>query len=263
MNLVRSSEPPEGPAGSTIAQPAAVQAAAVQAAAVQPAAVQPAAVQPAAVQAAASESSETRVDPRMMAAWREWLAALATDAEAAIAAAHVYAELDGAVRDAWLDALSEDAPKLDVPAVAVYAPLLAVESDAGRRDRIHRAIGDDFEPPSRRNARALRGIAADGTRVVMLIARLYLDFVQVLSCRFSTQRGLVWVRHEPICRGEDVPCDEVCIEGTALEATPLKVVVEELAHAILAERRSDKAMPRALCGFAGLFDAQVDVDDLV
>lgn len=198
-----------------------------------------------------------------MAAWREWLAALATDAEAAIAAAHVYAELEPTARDAWLDALTEDAPKLEVPPVAVYAPLLAVESDPKRQGRIQDAIGDDFEPPSRRNASALRGIAADGTRVIMLIARLYLDFVQVLSCRFSMHRGLVWVRHEPICRAADVPRDDVCIEGTMLEATPLKVVVEELAHAILAERRSDKAMPAALCGFAGLFDAQVDVDDLV
>ena len=47
-----------------------------------------------------------------LAAWHEWLGALATDAEAAIAAAHVYGELGPEARDAWLDALHEDVPKL-------------------------------------------------------------------------------------------------------------------------------------------------------
>src|SRR5687767_15133516 len=56
-----------------------------------------------------------RVDPRILAAWHEWLTALASDAEAALAAAQVYAELGPEARDAWLDALAEDAPKLDVP----------------------------------------------------------------------------------------------------------------------------------------------------
>ena len=61
------------------------------------------------------------VDPRILAAWREWLVALATDAEAAMAAAHVYAELAPAVRDAWLDALVEDAKNLAAQASECYA----------------------------------------------------------------------------------------------------------------------------------------------
>ncbi len=56
--------------------------------------------------------SSALLDPRILAAWREWLAALATDAEAAIAAAHVYGELGPEAREAWLDVLAEDAPKL-------------------------------------------------------------------------------------------------------------------------------------------------------
>jgi hypothetical protein len=203
-----------------------------------------------------------KVEPRILEAWREWLAKLATDAEAAIAAAHVYAELEDEARDAWLDALTEDAPKIEVPAIAIYAPLLSVESDEARRTRIARAIGADFEPPSSRNASALRGIAKDGTRVVSLVSRLYLDFVQVLSCRFSMVSGLVWVRHEPLLRTTDAPKDGVIVEGIALEATPLKLVIEELAHAILAERRRDRPMPPALRGFAGLFDAHVDGDEI-
>src|SRR3954471_18458270 len=82
----------------------------------------------------------SHIDPRILAAWREWLGALATDAEAAIAAAHVYGELAPEARDAWLDALREDAPKLDVPKVAIYAPLLAVEVDPARRTRIEQEI---------------------------------------------------------------------------------------------------------------------------
>src|SRR5215218_8664375 len=81
------------------------------------------------------------IEPRILAAWRQWLGALATDAEAAIAAAHVYGELGPEARDAWLDALLEDEAKLEVPKVAIYAPLLAVEADEARRERIERAIG--------------------------------------------------------------------------------------------------------------------------
>src|SRR5262245_28843214 len=80
--------------------------------------------------------SAGHLDPRLLAAWHQWLAALATDAEAAIAASHVYGELASGARDAWLNALAEDAPRLAVPAVAIYAPLLAVESDPARRERI-------------------------------------------------------------------------------------------------------------------------------
>src|SRR5512145_1018128 len=71
-------------------------------------------------------------DPRLLAAWHEWLRALATDADAAIAAAQVYHDLPEQAREAWLDALTEDSPALAVPAVAIYAPLLAVEADPGR-----------------------------------------------------------------------------------------------------------------------------------
>jgi len=40
-----------------------------------------------------------RVEPRVRAAWRAWLSSLATDAEAAMAAAHLYAELPDDARD--------------------------------------------------------------------------------------------------------------------------------------------------------------------
>src|SRR5258708_28641233 len=76
------------------------------------------------------------LDPRVRAAWRTWLSALATDAEAAMAAALAYESLPDDGRDAWLDALEADAPTLHVPRIARYAPLLAGGGGAGRRARI-------------------------------------------------------------------------------------------------------------------------------
>lgn len=199
------------------------------------------------------------VDPRILAAWRQWLGALATDAEAAIAAAHVYGELAPEARDAWLDALREDAPKLDVPKVAIYAPLLSVEADPLRRERIEKAIGDDVEAPGDlTGVRALRGIAADGARVVALVSPLYLNFVRVLFCRYVSDEGFVWVRHDPILAAKDAPMDGAIVDGVLLEATPLNPVIEELAHAVLAQGRRGIELPRSLQLFANLFTAYVD-----
>jgi len=199
------------------------------------------------------------VDPRILAAWRQWLAALATDAEAAIAAAHVYGELAPEARDAWLDALREDAPKLDVPKVAIYAPLLSVESDPSRRERIEQAIGDDHDTPGDLSGvRALHGIASDGARVVALVSPLYLSFVRVLFCRYMCDEGFVWVRHDPILRAKDAPADGAIVDDVILEVTPLNPVIEELAHAVLAQGRRGIELPRSLQLFANLFTASVE-----
>jgi hypothetical protein len=202
-------------------------------------------------------------DPRMLAAWRQWLAALATDAEAAIAASHVYGELSPDARDAWLDALAEDMPRLNVPPIAIYAPLLVVESDPARCKRIERAIGDiPFSAAAMPSAVALRGISADSSRVVALIAPLYLRFVRVLWCRYTPDEGFAWARHDAILRSEDAPRDGSVLDGVHLEATPLKLVIEELAHAILAQRRRGAEMPACLHLFADLFNAQIEEDTL-
>jgi hypothetical protein len=201
------------------------------------------------------------VDPRMLAAWRQWLGALATDAEAAIAAAHVYGELAPEARDAWLDALREDAPKLDVPKVAIYAPLLSVEADPARRERIEQAIGGGLdEPTDLGDIRALRGIAPDGARVLALVSPLYLRFVRVLWCRYFSDEGFVWARHDPILGEQDAPSDGAIVDNVILEATPLNPVIEELAHAVLAQSRRGLEMPRSLHLFAHLFDARVEED---
>ncbi|HTN86461.1 MAG TPA: hypothetical protein VL242_22330 [Sorangium sp.] len=202
------------------------------------------------------------LDPRILAAWREWLAALATDAEAAIAAAHVYGELGPEAREAWLDVLAEDAPKLQVPPVAIYAPLLSVESDAARRERIEEAIGAGERASGPAGGFALRGIAAGGDRVVALVTPLYLRFVRVLWCRYLPEDGIAWARHDPIVRAEEAPGPGMLLDGAQLEATPIKLVIEELCHAILAQQRKGAELPPSLQLCADLFDAQLEGDPL-
>src|SRR2546426_6429367 len=103
---------------------------------------------------------EGAIEPRVMAAWRSWLAALATDAEAAIAAAMAYSSLADEARSAWLDALEVDAAVVEVPKIALYAPLLAVEADDARRARITEAMGE--APGPVRSVEAFRGETASG-----------------------------------------------------------------------------------------------------
>jgi hypothetical protein len=204
-------------------------------------------------------SSGPAAAPHVQSAWRSWLGALATDAEAAMAAALAYESLPADARGAWLDALDADAPTLEVPLVALFAPLLAVESDAGRRARIEARIASD--PHSRRagygQAQALRGVDPDGTHVCVIVAPLYLDFVQMIQCRYTPSGGFVTVRHDPLRHaGELTPVHEV--DGVLVEPTPLRCVIEELAHAVLADRRRQQATPPALASFAHLFGPHVD-----
>jgi len=218
-------------------------------------------------------ASDHDIDPRVRSAWRSWLSALATDAEAAMAAALAYESLPDEGRDAWLDALESDAPTLNVPKIALYAPLLAVEAQPERRARIEGAL----EQPSSSeesagvlstkdvltaDTRALSGVDGEGKHLCVIIAPLYLDFVEVLVCRYTPTGGFVTVRHEPMRHAADVPQgDRATIDGVAVEDTPLRVVVEELAHAILAERRAKRDAPAALTSFAHLFGPHLDDGD--
>jgi hypothetical protein len=198
-------------------------------------------------------------DEHVRSAWRSWLSALATDAEAAMAAALAYESLPAEGRDAWLDAIDADAADLQVPIVALYAPLLAVELDIARRDRIQEALAADPVPRTDgpADARALRGVARDGTHACVLVAPLYLDFVQVLRCHYTPSGGFVTVCHEPFRHAGDLPALGD-VDGVAVEPTPLRVVVEELAHAILADKREQRATPAALASFAHLFGPHLD-----
>ncbi|HEY2405992.1 MAG TPA: hypothetical protein VGI10_08315 [Polyangiaceae bacterium] len=197
---------------------------------------------------------DTRVDTRMVDAWCEWLDALATNAEAALAAAIAYRELDERARNHWLSALDQDTRRLSVPRIAVYAPLLAVESDPERRARITEAIGPlsaDVSP--RVGPQGLCGREADGARVAVLITPLYLDFVQVLACSYRAEHGFGWVRHDPIVDRTKAPRHGDRLDGVLLERTPLRSLIDDLALAVLAQHRSGREPPEALRVFADLF----------
>jgi hypothetical protein len=94
------------------------------------------------------------------------------------------------------------------------------------------------------------------------VSPLYLRFVRVLWCRYIPDEGFVWVRHDPILGEKDAPSDGVIVDNVILEATPLNPVIEELAHAVLAQGRRGIEMPRSLQLFAHLFDAHVEEDSL-
>ncbi len=205
-------------------------------------------------------SGQGGVDARAVSAWCAWLDALATDAEAALAAAMAYKDLDAASRENWLEALEQDAQRVGAPRVAVYAPLLAVETDSGRRERIAAAMGN-VDPSAAPVAPAygLRGTGARGLLVAAVVSPLYLDFVQVLACGFRTESGFEWVRHDPIVDRSRAPRDHSVIEGTPLEVRPLSGIIDELASAILAHRRAGRALPDALRLFADLFSPSAAV----
>lgn len=197
-------------------------------------------------------------DSRVLDAWCEWLGALATDAEAALAAAIAYRELDAKGRTSWLNALEQDSLRLNVPRIAVYAPLLAVESDPERRERITFAIGPaQIEATPRAAVQALWAVRPDGTRIATIIVPLYLDFVQVLACAYRPERGFSWVRHDPIVEAKRVPLPGDLLDGAKLERTPLKALIDELSHAVLSQRRHGRELPEALRVFADLFGPNV------
>lgn len=200
------------------------------------------------VRLAASERV-TSIDPRAHAAWRTWLAALAHDADAVTAAALAYQSLEADGREAWLDALDADAPAVAVPKIALFAPLLGVEQDDARRERIARNV----EGAARRSTppRALLG-NVDGERVCLIVSPLYLDFVEILLCRYDQDHGVYDAQHRWLAHSSEVEATSQEI-GVALEETPLSHVVEELAHAVVADRRAGRDAPSALMRCIDLF----------
>lgn len=198
-----------------------------------------------------------RVDPRVVDAWCAWLDALASDAEAALAAAMAYKALDAEGRERWLEVLEQDAARVSVPRIAVYAPLLSVEADPALRRRIEAGLGPAEADASPRVAlRCLRGETNGGGRVAVVVSPLYLDFVQVLACSYSERLGFAWVKHDPIVDDDKAPRPGDLVSGVRLESTPLKPVVDELAHAIVAHQRAGHELPEALRIFADLFGQQ-------
>jgi hypothetical protein len=202
------------------------------------------------------DSANGNNDSRVMSAWCAWLGALATDAEAALAAALAYKQLEPSARESWLSAVEQDAHRLDIPKVALFAPLLAVESDPERRAKILLAMGPAEEITAPRVAPSgLFGSGRDGLRIATVTTPLYLDFVQVLACAYRSGKGFEWVRHDPIVSRTQAPAPGLEIEGITLESIPIKHVVDDLAHAVVAHVRSKRPLPEGLSCFADIFDA--------
>lgn len=201
--------------------------------------------------------AEGSADLRVTAAFRAWLEALATDPDAATAASIAYESLGPEGRDAWLDAIAAEAPLLDVPALALYAPLLGVEGDGARRTRIEAALAEaPLLPPTPRKLRALHGVHASGDEVAAIVIPLYLDFVELLVCRYQPDVGVVSARRGPLLRASEVWSGASAvreIDGAALSEHPVAIVVEGLAHALVADRRHGRPPPEPLRTYDFLF----------
>jgi hypothetical protein len=192
--------------------------------------------------------------------WCAFLDRLATDAEAALAAAMAYRELDGPSRDTWISALEQDVDLVNVPRIAIYAPVLAVETDPKRRARVLAAVGPaQAEATPRTPAYALMSRAgagrnkADSRRVATIVAPLYLDFVQVLACAYRPGEEFDWVKHDPIVERSRAPRAGEIIGEAVLEAAPMRAAVDELALTVVAQTRTGRPLPEALSVFADLF----------
>jgi hypothetical protein len=202
--------------------------------------------------------------PRVDAVWHQWLLTLASDPEAAYAAALAYRQLEPSSRDQWLTALEADSLHVAVPRIAIYAPLMAVESDRTRRRRMETAVGGCERGASAQPsgvglerevvaARGLLGHGPNGIRLALLVGPLYLDFVQVLACAYIPGERFVWVRHDPISKNEQVLRSGSQFEGFALVDEPLGAIIDELAATIVAQQRTSQPLPEALRLFADWF----------
>jgi hypothetical protein len=209
------------------------------------------------VRSAANERASS-VDPRAHAAWRTWLAALAKDAEAVTAAALAYESLGPEGREAWLDALDHDAPEVDVPKVALYAPLLGVEEDDERRARIVLNVVGAARKSTR--PRALTGTRGEDS-LCLVVSPLYLDFVEILFCRYDPDVGVREAWHKWLAHKNDVT-KLVEEAGVAMTERPLPLVVEDLAHAVVADRRAGRAAPPSLVRYMDLFAPDLAHPDL-
>jgi hypothetical protein len=196
-------------------------------------------------------------DPRVALAFRAWLEALATDPDAVTAAAMAYESLAADGRDAWLDALAVEGPSLRAPALALYAPLLGVETDPTRRARIEAALASTPAlQRARGTLRCLHGVDGAGASVAAIVIPLYLDFVEVLICRYDPDVGVSVARRGPLLHASDVWTGARAlreVEGTAVSESSISFVIEGLAHALVADRRSGRPPPEPLRTYEHLF----------
>jgi hypothetical protein len=86
----------------------------------------------------------------------------------------------------------------------------------------------------------------------MIVSPLYLDFVELLLCRYHPDEGIREARHKWLAHQSEIAAASKDL-GVTLEETPLPQVVEELAHAVVADRRAGRPPPPALERYIDLF----------
>jgi hypothetical protein len=99
--------------------------------------------------------------------------------------------------------------------------------------------------------RALVGTHGDD-RVCLIITPLYLDFVEILFCRYDPDVGVREAWHKWLAHKSDVTV-AVAEVGVLMTDGPLPQVVEELAHAVVADRRSGRTASPSLVRYIDLF----------
>jgi hypothetical protein len=87
----------------------------------------------------------------------------------------------------------------------------------------------------------------------VLIAPLYMDFVQVMACGYRVGESFDWVRHDPIVSTRSALRSGDQVGGVVVETSPLKGVVDELALTIVAHHRARHQLPQTLKVFAHVF----------
>ncbi len=189
---------------------------------------------------------ELGFDQRSSAIFHQWLRSLATDAEAALAAAMSYREMSPSGRNHWLASLEKDLSAVDVPKVAVYAPLLAVEQDPERRRWLEASVAEEEDRTEIVASRvSLVASKNNGEKIFVVVCPLYLQFVQVLAC--AVKDGcFTWVRHDPIVSTVGAPVAGDLIKGVQLEQVAFHLAMDELAAAILSHQRQGLPLPEAV-----------------
>jgi hypothetical protein len=91
---------------------------------------------------------------------------------------------------------------------------------------------------------------------------LYLDFVELLVCRYRPDRGVFTAHHEPFRHADQVAATVASAleQSIDLEPASLRDVIEELAHAVVADRREGRVAPDALARFSHLFGPDLEED---
>lgn len=196
---------------------------------------------------------------RPIRAWRTWLESFAHDAEAAQLASLTYQALDSKGREAWLLALELDASTLTIPAIALYAPLLAVEDDAERRQHIAQQILSS----SQMNQKFSRGLRrynpSTQVRQLLFMNPLYLDFVELLCCELNEFGAFNSIEHVPFYEIQQLSEPD----GFECEEVPVQPLIEELACAVLAHRRLHGCLPEGSHLFEKCFALIFSKEELI